>query len=200
MGADVLRAPVYEFGPFRVDGDERLLRRGETIVPLTPKAIQTLIALVEARGQLVSKETLMDRLWPGIFVEEANLSNQISLLRKALGDSTADPRYIETVPKRGYRFVASVVDSLPAAAAPVPQTRTSSERDAVAVARGGCRCDLFLIVGARALLRNRNVEKAATPPSITRLTTTGQVRHAAISPDGKYVAYVAAMLTERVCG
>ena len=90
VGLDGSRPSGYEFGPFRIDTHERLLRRGETIVPLTPKAIETLLVLIEGQGQLVSKESLMDRLWPGTFVEEANLSNQISLLRRTLGDSAAD--------------------------------------------------------------------------------------------------------------
>ncbi|MEO5897562.1 MAG: winged helix-turn-helix domain-containing protein [Vicinamibacterales bacterium] len=74
---------AYEFGPFRIDAAERLLRRGDDVLPLTPKAVDTLVALVENRGRLVSKDELMTRLWPGTFVEEANLTNQISLLRKA---------------------------------------------------------------------------------------------------------------------
>ena len=182
-------APVYEFGPFRVDTNERLLRRGASIVPLTPKAVETLIALVTGRGQLVSKEALMDRLWPGTFVEEANLSNQISLLRKALGDSTAEPRYIETVPKRGYRFVAPVVESLPAHA----DERAGADAVALTPPLRGLAAALLAVVlaiGAGAWFWTRDVGTVPTPPSITRLTTTGQARHAAMSPDGRYVAYV----------
>jgi len=99
---------MYRFGPFLMDPRERLLRRGDVVLPLTPKAVDTLLALVEARGRLVEKDELMNRLWPGTFVEEANLTNQISLLRKAMGDDAA---YIETVPKRGYRFVGPVSDA-----------------------------------------------------------------------------------------
>ena len=183
-------APVYEFGPFRVDTNERLLRRGGLLVPLTPKAVETLIALVEGRGQLVSKEMLMARLWPGTFVEEANLSNQISLLRKALGDSTAEPRYIETVPKRGYRFVAPVVESLPAPGDQRAGAAIIGSRPPWRALAAGVLA-IVVAIGAGAWLWTRDVETAATPPSITRLTTTGRVRHAAMSPDGKYVAYVA---------
>ena len=75
---------MYRFGPFLIDPRERLLRRGDVVLPLTPKAVDTLLALVEARGRLVEKDELMNRLWPGTFVEEANLTNQISLLRKAV--------------------------------------------------------------------------------------------------------------------
>jgi Tol biopolymer transport system component/DNA-binding winged helix-turn-helix (wHTH) protein len=99
---------VYEFGPFRIDVAERLLTREGQNVPLTPKAFDTLLLLVQNRGHLLEKDELMQQLWPNTFVEEANLTNNISLLRKALGDDAGEHRYIETVPKRGYRFGASV--------------------------------------------------------------------------------------------
>lgn len=99
---------LYEFGPFQLDPAERLLRRADSVVPLTPKAFETLLALVENSGHLLEKEELMSRLWPESHVEEANLSQQIFTLRKALGDDNNGNRYIETVPKRGYRFVMPV--------------------------------------------------------------------------------------------
>ncbi len=98
----------YEFGPFRLDVKERLvLHEGET-VPLTPKAFDMLLALVENSGHLVEKNELMQRLWPDSFVEEGSLAQNISLLRKALGESESQ-KFIETVPRRGYRFVARVL-------------------------------------------------------------------------------------------
>jgi TolB-like protein/DNA-binding winged helix-turn-helix (wHTH) protein len=96
----------YEFGPFRIDVAERLLLRDGQSVPLPPKAFDTLLVLAENRGHLLEKDELMERLWPDSFVEEANLPNTISLLRKALGDGNGEHRYIETVPRRGYRFIA----------------------------------------------------------------------------------------------
>jgi DNA-binding winged helix-turn-helix (wHTH) protein/TolB-like protein/Flp pilus assembly protein TadD len=99
---------VYEFGPFRLDASERLLTRDGRLVALTPKVFDTLLALVERGGHLVGKEELMRRLWPDSFVEESSLSQNIFLLRKALGEATSSQQYIETVPKRGYRFVADV--------------------------------------------------------------------------------------------
>src|SRR5688572_19835633 len=95
---------VFEFGPFRLDVEERLLHRGEQILALTPKAIETLVVLVENHGRLVAKDDLMKRLWPESFVEESNLSQQIFTLRKALADDKDGNQYIETIPKRGYRF------------------------------------------------------------------------------------------------
>ena len=99
---------VYEFGAFRLDPSERLLLRENQTVQLAPKVFDTLIALVESSGRLVDKEELMSKLWPDTFVEEATLARNISDLRKALGESTGDTKFIETVPKRGYRFIADV--------------------------------------------------------------------------------------------
>ncbi len=99
---------IYEFGPFRMEGAERmLLRNGETI-PLQPKAFDLLRLLVEHPGRLLEKDELLKAIWPDTVVEEVNLANNISVLRKALGDGENGQKYIETVPKRGYRFVTSV--------------------------------------------------------------------------------------------
>ncbi|HEV7744652.1 MAG TPA: winged helix-turn-helix domain-containing protein [Pyrinomonadaceae bacterium] len=98
----------YEFGRFRVKSDERLLLRGEDLVPLTPKAFDILLTLLENNGRIVNKDDLMKKVWPNTFVEEGNLTQNVSLLRKALGESANGPQFIETVPRRGYRFVAHV--------------------------------------------------------------------------------------------
>src|SRR5262245_20915138 len=99
---------LYEFGPFRLDVDERLLMRDGRMTPLPPKVFDTLLVLVENSGRVVSKDELMQSLWPDTFVEESNLTQNISQLRRALGDGAGGPQYIETIPKRGYRFVAGV--------------------------------------------------------------------------------------------
>lgn len=98
----------YEFGPFRLNATERLLQRETEVVPLTPKLVDTLVILVEHRGHVLSKDELMESLWPDSFVEESSLTQNISLLRKALNDNGNNGQYIETIPKRGYRFVAEV--------------------------------------------------------------------------------------------
>src|SRR5712692_10325495 len=99
---------VYEFGDFRVDPAERLLLRNGDTVPLTPKVFDTLVALVEKSGHVVAKDELMNQVWPDSFVEESNLTQNIFILRKVLGEDSDGRPFIETVPKRGYRFVASV--------------------------------------------------------------------------------------------
>ncbi len=98
----------YEFGAFRVNVTERLLQRGNELVPLTPKVFDTLLVLVENTGHVLEKNHLMQHLWPDSFVEESSLTQNISLLRRALAECGSDSHYIETIPKRGYRFVADV--------------------------------------------------------------------------------------------
>src|SRR3954465_14818494 len=99
----------YAFGTFRLDAGERVLFDERGVVPLTPKAFDTLLALVENSGHLLGKEELMRRVWPDSFVEENNLSQNISQLRRPLqAEGTDAAHYIETVPRRGYRFNASV--------------------------------------------------------------------------------------------
>ena len=99
---------IYEFGSFRLDPVERMLLSEGQVVALSPKALDLLIALVSKAGRVVDKDELMREVWPDTFVEENNLTVNISALRKALGRASSDQRYIQTVPRRGYRFVASV--------------------------------------------------------------------------------------------
>ena len=98
----------YHFGPYRLDATQRVLLREGKPVALTLKAFDTLQVLVEKHGDVVEKEDLMRQVWPDAFVEESNLTQNIFTLRKALGETTGEFKYIETVPRRGYRFVALV--------------------------------------------------------------------------------------------
>lgn len=112
----------YEFGPFRLDPvKRRLLRDGEPI-PLTPKAFETLLALVSEGGKTIEKDDLMKRVWPDAVVEENNLNQNITALRKSLGDSRYESQYIATIPGLGYRFVAEVRR--------IPYGETESDSDA----------------------------------------------------------------------
>ncbi len=101
----------YEFGRFRLKVAERVLLREGELVPLTPKVFDILVTLVEHGGQVVAKDDLMRRVWPNTFVEEGNLTQNISLLRKALGETPGGVQFIETVPRRGYRFVAETTET-----------------------------------------------------------------------------------------
>src|SRR5689334_22113695 len=98
----------YEFGPFRLDPTERQLIREGKPLQLTPKVFDTLLVLVERHGHLVEKEELIRLVWTDGFVEEANLARAVHTLRKVLGEEHNKHTYIETVPTRGYRFVAEV--------------------------------------------------------------------------------------------
>ncbi|MFN0122651.1 MAG: winged helix-turn-helix domain-containing protein [Blastocatellia bacterium] len=121
---------IYEFGPFRLDPRERLLARAGMTISLTPKAFDLLLALVERHGHLVEKEELFQAVWPDSFVEESNLSSYIALIRRTLGDGENGLKFIETVPKRGYRFVAEVREAWPTSDNDLIQEKVESRTEA----------------------------------------------------------------------
>src|SRR5258708_3182989 len=143
---DGVRPAIYRFGPFQLDLGQRLLLRGGDAVPLTPKAFDTLAVLVARPGRIIDKAELLKLVWPDTFVEENNLTQNISVLRKVFGGGD----YIETIPRRGYRFLMDVADaSAPVASEPDPhQTplRAPSHRSRSAWAWG------LLVMAAVALL------------------------------------------------
>jgi DNA-binding winged helix-turn-helix (wHTH) protein/tetratricopeptide (TPR) repeat protein len=164
---------LYEFGRFRVDpGQEVLLRDGEPVA-LPPKAFETLRMLVERRGSIVSKRDLLAAVWPGVFVEENNLSQCVSLLRKTLGDDPREPVYIQTVARRGYRFCAAL-ESLAVPAEAVEARRAKGwwgfvsrpRTSVIAIAGVGLAAALGLASGAA---RSPLVSAAANPVSIAVL-------------------------------
>ena len=99
---------VYEFGPYRLDPGRKLLLRNGDLVALTSKALEILLVLVERSEHVVTKDELMKEVWPNSFVEEANLTQHISMVRKALGETPQEHRYIVTFPGQGYRFAGGV--------------------------------------------------------------------------------------------
>jgi TolB-like protein/DNA-binding winged helix-turn-helix (wHTH) protein/cytochrome c-type biogenesis protein CcmH/NrfG len=96
---------IYEFGTYRLDTEEKILVRDGQAVPIPPKDLETLFVLVESAGHIVEKDELLEKVWPGVFVEEGNLARHVFNLRQVLGEGPDGRKYIETVPKRGYRFV-----------------------------------------------------------------------------------------------
>ena len=118
---------LYGFGSYRLDAMERVLLRDGQPITLPPKDLETLLVLVERAGHIVEKEELLEKVWPGVFVEENNLARHIFNLRQVLGDSPDGRKYIETIPKRGYRFVASVYEGSEPAA-PHPSTSQASDQ------------------------------------------------------------------------
>jgi DNA-binding winged helix-turn-helix (wHTH) protein/TolB-like protein/Flp pilus assembly protein TadD len=167
---------LYEFGPFRVDPTERLLLRDGLPVPVTAKAFDTLLFLIQRRTHLVEKSELMKAVWTDSFVEEGNLAVTISMLRKALGDEGSERTYIQTVAKRGYRFICEVRETvaaeprLPAAAPPeipaLPHSE-SQRRRLLLLAVGGGAALLALLAAAIILVRSRT--SRGTPAGIRSL-------------------------------
>jgi Tol biopolymer transport system component/DNA-binding winged helix-turn-helix (wHTH) protein len=176
----------YLFGPFRLDAAERLLLRDNRPVPLTPKVFDLLEILVSRHGHLVEKEALQTALWPDSFVEEGGLTRCVSVLRRVLGD--ADQAYIETVPKRGYRFTADVTDAAPASASPrARRPGVVSWRPATIV--GG----MVVVVSALAHFAVRTPDTTLRPssgPIHRQLTFTGKEGTPTLSPEGSRIAYV----------
>ena len=203
------RQQFYEFGDFRFYPDERLLSRDGQAVTLTPKCFDILQVLVEHNGYLVEKEELMKAVWPDAFVEEGNLTQSISLLRRALGDNPDGPHYIETIPRYGYRFVAPVktqLSELGTLEGTVEATVSSgseqtSQLSELAVHRRGRKLAIagtigIILVGMITWFTwprfQRKEITARNELSTRRLTansTENAVLAAAISPDGKYLAY-----------
>jgi Tol biopolymer transport system component/DNA-binding winged helix-turn-helix (wHTH) protein len=181
---------VFRFGEFCFSLCERRLARGTEEIALAPKAQDMLYLFLEHPGQLLSKEFLLHKLWPDSFVEEAALSVYVSILRKALGDTTAACRYIETVPKSGYRFIVQVSRETlapPASALPPPS--------AVGVKRLVTVASIVLAVfsGAFFLSHVRRQPQVFTYYALERshpLTSSpGVVYQPALSPDGESLAY-----------
>jgi Tol biopolymer transport system component/DNA-binding winged helix-turn-helix (wHTH) protein len=201
----------YEFGPFRLDPAKRLLLRDGAPVPLKPKVFETLLILVEAQGQALEKDELMKRIWPDSVVEENNLNVYVSQLRKALGESPNENRYIVTIPGRGYRFVATVSEVRTAAMIEKPQTAASpvSAEEAAAVPVAPPvpnspkreRWPVLLAGSLGAILATSlglyrwagSAGKRAKPfeqAQVERVTNSGYAYGGTLSPDGKYVAYI----------
>lgn len=197
----------YDFGGFRLDLAEKVLLRDGKFIPVTPKVFETLQVFVENAGRLIEKDELMRQIWQERFVEESNLTFNIKMLRKALGDNAAMPRFIETVPKRGYRFIAEVekitgetVSKNGAARQTVFQpiennsAVTDSPKSKKFFAPIIAVC--VLLIGAIAVgswyVQSKNLQTApilSAPFALEKLSTNGKVNSAAISPDGKTVVY-----------
>lgn len=180
--------PVYRFEPFELDPEARVLRRNGDAVPLAAKTLDMLLLLVQNRGRLVEKDELLSRVWAGSVVEEANLTQNIFTVRKILGDSPKDHRYIATVAGRGYQFVApdTEITNGPQRPAPVTSLNWTWKKPAMVFAvlalLAACVLWFALHWPSKHLFE-------LTQARVTFNSTTDTVVSAAISPDGNYVAY-----------
>jgi eukaryotic-like serine/threonine-protein kinase len=198
-GAPQPEARLYAFGPFTLDTRERLLCKDGQPIALTPKVLDLLLLLVRNHGRLVTKEELMAELWADTVVEEGNLSQNVSVLRKALGDSAEQPRFVETVPRVGYRFLGPVtetrtmtVPAKPPALAPAGPRPAGRAGTLLRGPLWSGVVGLLLVAGASAVLWNlaRLRPRVSTPPSFHRLSYSGQDFAPSASPDGGTVAFV----------
>jgi Tol biopolymer transport system component/DNA-binding winged helix-turn-helix (wHTH) protein len=174
----------HEFGPFRLELARRLLFRQDQVVPLTPKVLHTLLVLVENSGRVVSKDELMKAVWPDTFVEEGNLTQNISTLRKVLGENPGDHIYIETVPKQGYRFISAAPAQTEIETAPPPRPRADRRFIWAGVLA------LVMAVAGGVGWNVRRQPNVATSLTVTPLTSyAGLELHPSLSPDGNQVAF-----------
>ncbi len=184
---------VYRFGPFQLDATAKVLLRDGEPVRLARKAVETLLALVENAGQVVTKEELMAAVWPDRVVDEANLAQNVAVIRRSLGAERGSPGYIETFPGRGYRILGliSVVEEVseaslaPISPAPPPQQRTFHVPLALAFAA--------LVAGLGVLYLWRRAADSGPTDALHRVPVArlaGKEFQPAISPDGARVAFV----------
>jgi Tol biopolymer transport system component/DNA-binding winged helix-turn-helix (wHTH) protein len=203
---------LYEFGEFRLDVREKILMQAGRPVELTPKGFELLSVFVENHGRLLEKDELMDRIWADSFVEESNLTFNIRQLRKTLGDDAHDPKYIKTVRRHGYRFIADVREisdehkeaSEPAAPEALQPAKTVRVETAAALPEtrksfSPLRLTSLILMVAAMLFGawyvksngfQPKVPVLAAPFASEKLSTNGKVVHARLSPDGKNVIYI----------
>ena len=207
----LLETQVFEFGEYVVDRREGVLLRHGVPLSVPPKVLQLLIVLIENSGHIVEKETLMQRVWEGSFVEDSNLTYSIRQLRKILGDDIRHPQFIETIPRRGYRFIASLKtiddenlligngkprvktevsgDGLPTKFDMIqPRVGGSVTKPNYLIVSGICAALLLGLGVLYWLYLPRAGDNAAL--KFERLTSNGKTKSAAVSPDGKFVGYI----------
>jgi len=182
---------VYEFGPFRVDFAERVLTKSQQVIPLTPKAFDTLVVLLGNNGHVVEKDALLNEVWPDTFVEEGVLAVNVAAIRKALSDGDDGPSYVETVPRRGYRFIGEVhaLEKLSDSEAAVQ----SSHRGKKSLTRTWSLAAglLAIVLAGFGWFISRSRPSSIPPPSppIPLTSYPGVEFNPTFSPDGSQVAF-----------
>src|SRR5688572_21358618 len=191
---------TVEFGPFRFDHAERVLTRDGEEIRLPPRVVGLLQFLLERQGKVVSKQALIDGVWSGTAVTETSLTEAISILRQALGDDAQDPRYLETVHRRGYRFRKVGLPSAEQAVSTPPEagSATLPAQPAKTPALLIAGAIVVIVAIAVAAILWRSTPRKPKPAHVT-ISTAGELREwssLAISPDGRDVIYVAKQNSE----
>ena len=192
---------VYRFGPFVLDPAEHQLTRHGIVIAVPPKAFDTLLELVRNSGHMLEKRELMSAVWPDSFVEEANLAQSVSMLRKALGERAGSRQFIETVPKCGYRFVApvEVISEMAGVTAPeVTEPRPPVEQANPVARQGrntwwymGLSGGILLMAAVALLLTSRPLQPGKHERAYSQITDfTDSAIAPALSPDGRTVAFI----------
>jgi Tol biopolymer transport system component/DNA-binding winged helix-turn-helix (wHTH) protein len=188
---------LYTFGDFSLNAEDHALKRGDESVPVTPKMFDLLLVFVQHPGRVLGKDFLLQSVWPDSFVEEGNVTFNIRQLRKALGDDTQSPSYIETVPRRGYRFIAPVQELTlsdesehPLENAETAESRSGFRRYLAPASAVGAVLLIAGLIGSWFVLGAAEAAPVLSAPfTAEKLSTTGMVYGAAISPDGRTVVY-----------
>lgn len=188
----------FRFGDFSLDVVEKIVRRDGEIISLQPRVVDVLCLLVERRGALVSKEELMESVWPDSFVEESNITQSIYSLRRALGSDNEGKPIIETLPKRGYRIAIAVTSDFDRRVSTasvsdtneIPANSIIGHRYRTAIIVVG----LLAAIGVSAYFGSRYLNARSSPPvenvTFQKLTFTGEISFPIISPDGRSISYV----------
>jgi DNA-binding winged helix-turn-helix (wHTH) protein len=193
----------FQIGEFFLDPANRLLRYGEAPVSLSPKAFDALVYLVRNPGRLLTRDELMQALWPDSYVEEGNLSVHIFQVRRALGTAADGRAYIQTVPKKGYRFngevkvldppdyeMSPLINDGDSPELPAEENDSSRRSRSWMLFAAGAACLVALtFVAARVIPKRQGARKASSPTRLTSFSPELSVSAAAISPDGRTLAY-----------
>jgi Tol biopolymer transport system component/DNA-binding winged helix-turn-helix (wHTH) protein len=210
---------LYEFGEFRLDTGEKILTCGDSPVELTPKGFELLCVFVENHGRLLQKDELMEKIWADSFVEDSNLTFNIRQLRKILGDDAHDPKYIKTVRRHGYRFIADVrqiseenkrrretpeplfYQADMSAAAGILAARAKTKKSFSPLLLASFILLVAAVIFGAWYVKNKSLRPfapvLAAPLASEKLSTNGKVVLGALTPDGNNVIYTQGTITDK---
>lgn len=184
---------LYKFGEFTLDTNEKVLVSENSRISLTPKVFDLLLLFVENSGKLITKNEILEKVWADSFVEESNLTFTVNQLRKLLSDNARQPNFIETIPRRGYRFIAKVEkvqnDILPISATTQTNVLNFSKQKRLILISALVLLISTVVIAAFWTNSNKSKGILTKPFNLEKVTDSGNSPNSAISPDGKFVIY-----------